>query len=502
MAKAQHQPTQRSAAHLLDRLVGYFSPTQGLRRLAAREQLSRAYEGASRLDGWRPKRAGASAVADHQADAREIRHRARALHQNVPYITNAVNAVVAARVGTGIVPVWADEAIARHWSLWVRHADFDGLLNFYGLQAKASRTCDLDGSVLIRKHVRKLGAIVPLQLQLLEIDFLDQLRNEVMASGNEIISGIEFNRRGQRVAYWLFERHPGDAGLWNRGRSGISMRVPADEIIHLFNPSRPGQQDGISRLAAVIPRVRDLQTYMDAELQRKQLETRLGVLAVQEDLAGGTTPSLPGELNAAGGSGVQDLGELAGGGIVALPPGMSNPVFVEPKAVPGYVEYVKQGWKEVAAGYGCPYELMTGDMTEVNFSSSRVRTNQFRREIEMEQWGWFVPMLCGPIADWWLSALSLVAQVPAQKAAIDWTTPKWASPNPVQDVASDLSAIKGGLQSISEVIRQRGYDPELVFTELEKDFKRLDSMGILPLMASMWGAQSPLELLGKTQEKT
>ena len=36
-----------------------------------------------------------------------------------------------------------------------------------------------------------------------------------------------------------------------------------------------------------------------------------------------------------------DLGDLAGGGIVGLPPGMTNPTFIEPKAVPGFGEYMK-----------------------------------------------------------------------------------------------------------------------------------------------------------------
>jgi capsid protein len=82
----------------------------------------------------------------------------------------------------------------------------------------------------------------------------------------------------------------------------------------------------------------------------------------------------------------------------------------------------------------------------------------------------------------------------------DWTTPKWASPNPVQDVTSDLSAVKGGLQSLSETIRQRGYDPEVVFSELKKDLERLQSDGTLPLLAALWGASNPLDLVASVGE--
>ena len=51
------------ATSLIDKLIGTISPDAGLRRLRARELLTRAYEGASQRDGWRPKRAGASCHA-------------------------------------------------------------------------------------------------------------------------------------------------------------------------------------------------------------------------------------------------------------------------------------------------------------------------------------------------------------------------------------------------------------------------------------------------------
>ena len=66
--------------------------------------------------------------------------------------------------------------------------------------------------------------------------------------------------------------------------------------------------------------------------------------------------------------------------------------------------------------------------------------------------------------------------------ACDWSTPKWDYVNPVQDVAADLDEISGGLSSISEKLRRRGYKPELVFQELKSDMERLQSDGTLDLL--------------------
>lgn len=489
------KPPRRSAPTWLDRTIGWINPRVGLRRASARDMLTRAYEGASRTDGWRPRRPGASARADYLADAREMRHRARALVSNVPYIAQAVNVMVSCTVGIGIMPRWVGDIDGRtgsRWKAWVPFADYDGLLDFYGLMGKAWGTMKVDGEVLARLRERRVGpTVVPLQLQLLEIDWLDVERSEVRGS-NEVIAGIEFNTRGERVAYWLFDRHPGDVGL--RATLRESQRVPADEIIHLFNPARPGQQAGISALAPVIPMVRDLQVYEDAEQARKNLEARMGAIGEwDESLLDGV--ELPKPDAGATGPVTLDLGELAGGGIFGLPPGLRNPTFIQPTVAPGYVDYVKHKQKIISAGLGVPYEFVTGDMSDVNFSSSRVRTNQYKRDVEREQWTLLVPMFCNPIAERWLSLMELTGVAVPDGVAPDWSTPKWASVNPVQDVAADLSEIKGGLCSISEKIRQRGFDPELVFSELKSDLQRLNADGTLPLLAALLGAQNPLELV-------
>lgn len=481
----------------LDRAIGWISPRQGVRRMVGREMLTRAYEGASRADGWRPRRGGASARADYLADARELRNRARALVSNVPYIAQAINVMVSCTVGAGIMPRWVGDVggvTAARWKAWVPHADYDGLLDFYGLQGKAWGTLKVDGEVLGRLRERRIGpTVVPLQIQLLEIDWLDTERNELRGA-NEVIAGIEYGPRGDRLAYWLFDRHPGDVGL--RATLRESQRVPADEIIHLFNPARPGQQAGISALAPVIPTVRDLQVYEDAEQARKNLEARMGVIGEwDEGLLQDVKLPEADPSRASSGPATLDLGELAGGGMVGLPPGLRNPVFVQPTVAPGYVDYVKHKQKNIASGLGVPYEFMTGDLSEVNFSSSRVRTNQYKRDVEREQWTLLVPMFCSRVSTRWLSLMELSGQAAPAGVAPDWTTPKWASVNPVQDVAADLSEIKGGLSSISEKIRQRGYDPELVFSELKADLQRLNTDGTLPLLAALLGAQNPLDLL-------
>ena len=483
--------------NFIDRVIGYVNPHAGVARHIARRQLQRAYEAASPRDGWRPRRAGASANADHKADARTLRVKARALVQNVPYIWAGMDGLVAATVGEGIVPRPTGpekERLSKLLKSWIKVCDADGRFDLFGMTKAAYWAMEQDGEVLVRKRTRRASDSlqVPLQLQLLEIDWLDSARSGTI-NGNQIVNGIEYDTLGAVAAYYLWDQHPGEVAV-ARGRTQ-SQRVPANQIIHLFNPERPGQGRGITRLARVIARTRDLQVYEDAELARKNLESRLSVLATGDVNAMDNPASMGGggETQAAG---IRDLGELGGGSIFGMPNGMEFTV-VEPKAAPGYVEYVKFALHLIAAGMGVPYHFLTGDMSVVNYSSARVRIIDFRRSVTQMQWLTLIPKLLVPIYDAFVEHAHLAGLIRTPDKSVDFSPPKWDYVNPEQDVKADLAEIGGGLSSFSEKLRQRGYDPDVVFAELQGDIDKLKSMGILDTLLFMQRGNLPTPEKGK-----
>ena len=62
--------------------------------------------------------------------------------------------------------------------------------------------------------------------------------------------------------------------------------------------------------------------------------------------------------------------------------------------------------------------------------------------------------------------------------------------DPAKDVKADLAEISGGLSSISEKLRQRGYKPADVFRELATDIATLRELGIFDALAAMRTGQS------------
>jgi len=218
-----------------ERSIATVSPRWHLRRLRARmaaELTARHYEAASpgrRTQGWRRGIQDANTAA--MSALEPLRAVARDLVRNNPYAEAALATIVDHTVGWGIKPSTEPET----WRRWAESTacDADGRHDFYGLQKLVLRTVAESGECLVRGRLRRPedNLPIPLQLQILEPDYLDTFKDvPQLPNGGRIVQGVEFDILGRRVAYWLFRDHPGSGALG----SFSSQRVSAEFIQQVF----------------------------------------------------------------------------------------------------------------------------------------------------------------------------------------------------------------------------------------------------------------------------
>lgn len=481
-------------ATLLDRAIGWVAPGVAARRMRQRavfDVLRRGYDaaGGERLSaGWTP--AGTSADAEISAGSRVLRDRMRDLVRNNPHAANAVTALVTHIVGDGIMPRAAtgDEAFDKRvnalFDQWAKKADAAGQSDFYGLQTLAVRGMIESGDGLVRRRWRRPsdGLPAPVQIEVFETDRIDATKEGVVGnSGSTIVSGIEFNAIGQRTAYWLHSSHPGNRVLDPRSTM-VSKSVPASEIAHVYEKQRT-QVRGVPWGAPAMSTLRDLGQYEVAEIVRKKIEScMVGILVRKGDddsLGIPTNPDDPArKAGVYDGSGYQV--ERFEPGMFAFAEGADDVKFNTPAASgTTYESYKRSMLHTAAAGFRVPYALLTGDLTQVNYASSKIGLEQFHRLVSAVQWQIVIPMLCQPLWEWFCEAAFTAGLIDREIVAVQWNPPKFYSADPKKDADATITEIRGGLRSQREAIAATGRDPDEVLEEIIEWNAKLDKAGVV-----------------------
>lgn len=480
-------------ANWLDRAIGWVAPERGLRRVLARQAglRVRGYEaakGGRRTDGWWAPNTGPN--AEIGPAAQRLRARSRDLARNDPIATNIVRTHVSHIVGAGIVPrlsIPADDAnpdrrlaaIRRHredWKSFSRQADPQGQLNWYGLQALVCRTVIESGEalVLVLPRPRAFGLEVPLQLQVLEPDFLDSSRLAPNTAGNLVVQGIELDRDGRRAGYWLYDQHPGESYLgMNMGQQ--SRFWPADQVLHVFDVLRPGQLRGVPWLAPVVMTLRDTGDYVDAEIVRKRIEACIAAFVSRaEDLGGEGVGGAGNTVTDSAGKIVEKMAP----GMIAYLPGESNVSFNTPSASEGYADFLRTQHRIAAVGAGIPYEDAAGDLSQVNYSSYRGGRLNYWAKLDQWQWNMMIHQLCEPVERALDTLLVAMGRRPQSERSI-WTPPERPLIDPGKDGLANTHLMRSGQRSLPAIIAATGEDPEEVLAEI-RDFNRLvDAYGVV-----------------------
>src|SRR5699024_197129 len=152
-----------------------------------------------------------------------------------------------------------------------------------------------------------------------------------------IVQGVETDRDGMVVAYWICNRHP-LASNSTAGVEGIAwQRVEAygaitgrRNVLHIMNRERIGQCRGVPILAPVLESLKQLGRYTDAEITAAVISAMFTVFIKSQSPADGRPF---GEMIPASeliDAQDQTSIELGPGAIIDLNPG-EEPVFADPK---------------------------------------------------------------------------------------------------------------------------------------------------------------------------
>ncbi len=460
-----------------------------------------SYKGASRqtrqLGTYRA--ALTSANAELQPFSRnELVSRSRDLYRNNPIARAAVSRVVLAAVGSGLrLQSHIDyrslnveysqvvekereiERLFRQWAEDQNECDLEKTLDFYGLQRLVLTSMLLSGDVFcLTPFVRRSFSKFHLRLQIIESDRVSNPHHTI--DTENLRNGIQYNRLGEPVSIHVLESHPGDflpkSLKWKKIRV-FGRLTGRRRVLQIYEKERPEQARGVPFLSSVIEPLKQLDRYIDAEIDAAVISSFFTAFLKGDEELGPMAPTPPG-----GDAPIEPYSlaseeiRMGSGAIVELPSGVDVSFANPQRPNANFERFFESVMKNIAAALNMPFEELLLHYSS-SYSAARAAMLQAWRGYTVKR-AIVVSQFCQPIFELFLddvvsSGLLDLPGFEAKRAAYiktSWIGPTRGQIDPLKEIKAAKERIEARISSRTrEATEILGEDWEMIEQQLERE---------------------------------
>lgn len=443
-----------------------------------------------------------------------MRQRARMLYMAAPVATSAIKTNRTNVIGCGLklkarpnaeilglsqeaVETWGSRAEAE-FELWARKKQFcdaTAVNNFYSLQQLAMMSWLLSGDVFVVIKHADPTPLCPysLRLHLVEADRIStpapkgtimmNTTEGIAENGNKIYDGVEVNKDGAAVAYYVCNNYPNQLKLaaneWQRVETYGSL-TGLPNILQIMDSERPEQYRGISYLAQVIEPLLQMRRYTESELTAALIESFFTAFVITEE-----DPS-ENPYNEAGKPQVShddDEYEMGPGQINIMKPGEDVKFGAPNRPNSGFTAFVRALCEQCGAALEIPADLLLKSFN-ASYSASRAALLEAWKAFKMRR-EWFVSDFCKPVYEIWLSEAIARGRIQAPGFFNDpvvreaWLGSEWIGPSqgqldPTKEIDAEVKAVEHGFSTHEQsTIKLNGGQWDANIAQIARENKKL-----------------------------
>jgi lambda family phage portal protein len=450
---------------------------------------------------------------DIDANNYTLRQRARMLYMAAPVATSAIKTNRTNVIGCGLRLQARPNAellglspdTAKSWqrrteaefSLWARRkksCDATGVNDFYGIQQLALMSWLLSGDVfcVIKQAEPSAQSPYSLRLHLIEADRVStpgapgltyqNMTEAIAKNGNKIYDGVEIDRNGAIVAYYICNNYPNELKLqaneWNRVEA-YGPLTGQPNILQIMDAERPEQYRGVSYLAQVIEPLLQMRRYTESELTAALIESFFTAFIKTEN---------PEEnpYNEAGEPKIphgDDEYEMGPGQINYMKPGEDVTFGTPSRPNSGFDVFMRSLCEQVGAALEIPADLLLKSFNS-SYSASRAALLEAWKAFKMRR-EWFVTDFCEPVYEIWLTEAIARGRIQAPGFFSDplireaWLGSEWVGPSqgqldPTKEIEAEVMAVEHGFSTHEQsTIKLNGGQWESNVAQLAHENQRL-----------------------------
>ncbi|MEW6314641.1 MAG: phage portal protein [Pseudomonadota bacterium] len=395
--------------------------------------------------------------------------------------------------GKAIPATLDNAAIERAFYRWSRKGvcEVTGRMSFADVQRNLVKAVARDGEALVRKVMgADAGNPFGIALQVLDVSRLATMVNRAPANGQTaIIMGVEINDFQRPIAYHLYEHPPGS--MMGQGKT---IRIPSEDVFHLYLPEHAEQTRGIPWAHTAMLRLHNLKGYEEAAVIASRVgAAKMGFFTTPDGSAAG----LASDQDSAG----EFITDAEAGTFEVLPDGYKFESFNPDYPQQQYGDFVKSCLRGIASGMDISYNSLANDLEGVNYSSLRSGALE-----ERDQWmtlqNWFAESFLTPLFEDWLRMALLNQQITIGTNALPlsrfdkfsehlWQGRRWAWVDPMKDIEAARLAVQSGVQSPQQIAAQMGMDIEDVLDSIAAFEAMTKAKGVSVVSYAQGGTTQP-----------
>lgn len=358
-----------------------------------------------------------------------------------------------------------------------------------------------DGEALLR-HMRDRKNPFGYSVRVIDPAWLDESWNDTLPNGNRVMMSVEIDDLDRPVAYYLTPP-PGDI-LYARKGEKVRTRVPASEIEHAFLCfDEESQVRGVTWFHAALTDAKNLAGYNDGVItQARVAAMSMGFL--ERDAEDET--EYEGYEDEYGNEQAVEI-DVSPASFNELPPGYKLNQFDPKQPTQNHAAFVNTILRDVATGLGVNFFSLTGDLSEVNYSSARVGLGE-ERDLWRELQDFVATRLCRPVYHRWLDAalkagaIELTAAEYREARDPFWRGRGWRYLDPAKEISANVQALENNLATLTDLLAEQGVDIQEHFETIRREREMAAKYGIDLAYGTPKAEAAPMEPDGDDAEDT
>lgn len=424
---------------------------------------------------WVWAQAQDSKVDISNGDRTRLLSLSRKLFYNNSIVRAAIRDKATYSVGSAITPqassgdaAW-DEQAEQWWSDWSRQPEISGRHDMRGLQILVSEAIDRDGEIFAILTSSDNKPMV----QLVESHRVSSPRD----AGDDIWDGVRVDKYSRPIGYSVLE---GD-------KSQFSREVPADTMLHVYEPERSDQVRGYPAIAVALNSLLDRDELLRFEMQAAKIGSSIG-LVIQNNQGSVGAEGFLGDLSRTGTESLTRETVFGGGMIPRLKATEKVESFMMNRPNEKLDAHLEQYIRAAALGLGLPYEFVwdtsaIGGVAQRFIMAKAARAFSARQDVLINH---FLNKL-------WSYAIANAMKRRELPLNANWRKVEWQTPRSITvDVGREAQArredVKAGLMTLADFFGEQGLNWKEALEEIAEERQLAGSLGITIGVENVSGA--------------